>query len=59
MANKYSKSNISTKAKEEKEVRAYEESKSRLKLSTRIVAIVMIVAVGLTFTIMTGLFLFD
>ena len=35
------------------------KQKSDIKMSTRIVAIVMIIAVGITFTIMTGLFLFD
>lgn len=33
--------------------------KSDIKTSTRIVAIVMIVAVVVTFSIMTGFFLFD
>lgn len=35
------------------------KEKSDIKTSTRIVAIVMIVAVVVTFSIMTGLFLFD
>lgn len=35
------------------------KQKSDIKMSTRIVAIVMIVAVVVTFSIMTGLFLFD
>lgn len=35
------------------------KQKSDIKTSTRIIAIVMIAAVAVTFTIMTGLFLFD
>lgn len=59
MANKYSKSNISTKAKKEKQVKDYQESKSKLNTGARIMAIIMIIALGVTFTLMAGLFVFD
>lgn len=59
MANKYSKSNISNKAKEEKFMQEYQESKSKLNKGARIMAIVMIIALVVTFTLMTGLFVFD
>ncbi len=59
MANKYSKSNISTKAQEEKKIQVYQEEKSSLNTGARIMAIVMIVALVVTFCLMTGLSFFD
>ena len=59
MANKYSKSNISTKAQEEKKIQVYKEEKSSLNKGARIMAIVMIVALVVTFCLMTGLSFFD
>ena len=59
MANKFSKSNTSAKAKEEKTMQDYRESRSRLNKGARIMAIIMIIALVVTFTLMTGLFAFE
>lgn len=59
MANKYSKSNISTKVQDEKKKQVYQEEKSSLNKGARIMAIVMIVALVVTFCLMTGLSFFD
>lgn len=59
MANKYSKSNISSKEKEKKTIQQYEESRSKLNKAARVMAIIMIVALVVTFTVMTGLFAFS
>lgn len=59
MSNKYSKSNISSKAKENKSVQKHRESKTRLNTTSRILAIIMVVAVAVTFCLMTGLTLMN
>ena len=59
MANKYSKSNISTKAQDEKKQQVYKDEKSNLNKGARIMAIVMIIALVVTFCLMTGLSFFD
>lgn len=59
MANKYSKSNISSKEKEKKTMQQYEESRSKLNKAARVMAIIMIVALIVTFTVMAGFFAFS
>lgn len=56
MANKYSKSNISNKAKEEKSMEDYRERSNKINKSARVMAIVMIAALVVTFVITAGLF---
>ena len=59
MANKYSKSNISTKEKEKKTMQHYEERRNKLNTTARVIAIVMIIALVVTFTLFSSAFLFD
>ena len=59
MANKYSKSNISDKAKEEKAIKVHQEEKSKLNTGARIMAIIMIIALIVSFCLMAGLSLFN
>ena len=59
MANKYSKSNISKKEQEKKTIQNYEKSRKKLNTVARILAIVMIIALIVTFCLMSSAFLFD
>lgn len=59
MANKYSKSNNSTKAAENKTMREYEERRKKLNRGARILAIVLVAAMVVFYVISAGLFLWD
>ena len=59
MANKYSKSNKSTKAYEEKSMQQYEEQRKRLNTGAKIMAILVAVAMIVTTFLASGVFFLD
>ena len=58
MANKYSKSNISTKKQEQKTMEDYENDRSKLNKTARILAIIVIAAMVITTVIGAGMGVF-
>ena len=59
MANKYSKSNNSSKASEAKTMQDYDERRKRLNRGAKIMAIVLIASMVVFYVISAGLFLMD
>ena len=59
MANKYSKSNKSSKAAEERTMQDYEERRKRLNRGARIMALILVASMVVFYVISAGLFLFD
>lgn len=59
MANKYSKSNISKKAAEEKTMQDYEERRKKLNTGAKIMALVLAAAMIVFYVISAGLFLWN
>ncbi len=59
MANKYSKSNKSSKAAEEKTMQDYEERRKKLNKGARIMALVLVASMIVFYVISAGLLLFD
>ncbi len=59
MANKYSKSNKSTKAAEERSMQKYEEQRQRLNTTAKILAIVVSLAMIVTTFLAAGVFFWD
>ena len=59
MANKYSKSNNSSKASENKTMKQYEEQRERLNKSAKIMAIVVAIAMIVTTFLASGVFFLD
>ena len=59
MANKYSKSNKSTKAAEEKTMQDYEERRKRLNRGAKIMALILVASMIVFYVISAGLFLMD
>lgn len=59
MANKYSKSNTSKKAAEEKTMKDYEERRKKLNTGAKIMALVLAAAMVVFYVISAGLFLWD
>ena len=59
MANKYSKSNNSAKAAEDKTMKEYEERRKRLNRGARIMALVLVAAMIVFYVISAGLFLWN
>ena len=51
MANKYSKSNTSTKAQENKTMKEYEERRKRLNTGAKIMAIILVVTMVVVYVI--------
>lgn len=58
MANKYSKSNNSVKAKEQKTMQDYEDQRKRLNKGARIMAIIIIVTMVVFYVLSSGLSFF-
>lgn len=59
MANKYSKSNNSSKSSENKTMKQYEEQRERLNKGAKIMAIVVAVAMIVTTFLASGVFFLD
>lgn len=59
MANKYSKSNRSSKAYEEKSMQQYEEQRKRLNTGAKVMAILVALAMIVTTFLASGVFFFD
>ena len=59
MANKYSKSNKSSKAAEERTMQDYEERRKKLNKGARIMALILVGAMIVFYVISAGLFLFN
>ena len=59
MANKYSKSNKSSKAAEERTMKEYEERRKRLNRGAKIMALVLVASMVVFYVISAGLFLMD
>ena len=59
MANKYSKSNKSIKAAEERTMKEYEERRKRLNRGAKIMALVLVASMVVFYVISAGLFLMD
>ena len=59
MANKYSKSNNSTKAQEQKTMQDYEDRRKRLNTGAKIMAFLLIASMVMFYVISAGLTLFD
>ena len=59
MANKYSKSNNSTKAAENRTMQEYEERRKRLNRGARVMALVLVAAMIVFYVISAGLFLWE
>ena len=59
MANKYSKSNRSSKAAEERTMQEYEERRKKLNRGARIMALILVGAMVVFYVISAGLFLFN
>lgn len=57
MANRYSKSNNSVKAAEDRTMREYEDRRRRLNRGARIMALVLVAAMIVFYVISAGLFL--
>ena len=59
MANKYSKSNKSSKAAEERTMKEYEERRKRLNRGAKSMALVLVASMVVCYGISAGLFLMD
>ena len=59
MANKYSKSNKSSKAAEERTMQEYEERRKKLNRGAKIMALILVATMIVFYVISAGLFLFD
>ena len=59
MANKYSRSNTSAKAAEEKTMQDYEERRKKLNKGARIMALILVASMVVFYVISAGLFLFN
>ena len=59
MANKYSKSNISKKAAEEKTMQDYEERRKKLNTGAKIMALILAASMVVFYLISAGLFLWN
>ncbi|MCQ2563304.1 MAG: hypothetical protein MJ128_02275 [Mogibacterium sp.] len=59
MANKYSKSNISKKAAEEKTMQDYEERRKKLNTGAKIMALILTASMVVFYVISAGLFLWN
>lgn len=59
MANKYSKSNNSSKASEAKTLQEYEDRRKKLNTGAKIMAIILIGAMVVFYVISAGLFMFN
>lgn len=59
MANKYSKSNNSSKAAESKTMQEYDDRRRRLNKGARIMALVLVAAMIVFYVISAGLFLWN
>lgn len=59
MANKYSKSNNSSKAAEKKTMQDYEERRKRLNRGAKIMALILVASMIVFYVISAGLFLWD
>ena len=59
MANKYSKSNKSTKAAEEKTMQDYEERRKGLNKGAKIMALILVASMIVFYVLSAGLFLMD
>lgn len=59
MANKYSKSNTSKKATEEKTMQDYEERRRKLNKGAKIMALILVAAMVVFYVISAGLFLWN
>ncbi|MBQ1329269.1 MAG: hypothetical protein IKG44_07660 [Mogibacterium sp.] len=59
MANKYSKSNISKKAAEEKTMQDYEERRKKLNTGAKIMALILAASMVVFYVISAGLFLWN
>ena len=59
MANKYSKSNKSSKAAEERTMQDYEERRKKLNKGARIMALILVGSMIVFYVISAGLFLFN
>lgn len=59
MANKYSKSNKSARANEEKVMQEYDEQRKRLNTGAKVMAIVVILAMIVTTFLASGVFFLD
>lgn len=59
MANKYSKSNTSSKASEAKTMAEYEERRKKLNTGAKVMAIILIAAMVVFYVLTAGLSLMD
>ena len=59
MANKYSKSNTSKKAAEEKTMKDYEERRKKLNTGAKIMALILAASMVVFYVISAGLFLWN
>ena len=59
MANKYSKSNISKKAAEEKTMQDYEERRKKLNTGAKIMALILAASMVVFYVISAGLFFWN
>ena len=59
MANKYSKSNKSTKAVEEKTMQDYEERRKRLNKGAKIMALILVASMIVFYVLSARVFLMD
>ena len=59
MANKYSKSNKSSKAAEERTMQEYEERRKKLNRGAKIMALILVASMVVFYVISAGLFLMD
>ena len=59
MANKYSKSNKSSRAAEEKTIQDYEERRKRLNRGAKVMALILVASMIVFYVLSAGLFLMD
>ena len=59
MANKYSKSNKSSRAAEEKTMQDYEERRKRLNRGAKVMALILVASMIVFYVLSAGLFLMD
>ena len=59
MANKYSRSNKSSKASEAKTMQDYEERRKKLNKGAKIMALLLVASMVVFYVISAGLFLWD
>lgn len=59
MANKYSKSNNSRKAAEQRSMQEYEERRQKLNRGAKIMALILVAAMIVFYVISASLFLWD